>query len=155
MALDAANLADRERDVLGGNIGAGQAEHGLETRARVRRAADDLQRRAGAVVDGADAQPVGVRMLLGGDDLRDLEGLEFLGLVLDALDLEPDHGQLFDDLVERGDRVEMLFQPGESEFHFPATSKMTVKTSPTEIKNVSLAVRSTNASLAATFWTSS
>ena len=47
----------------------------------------------------------------------DLEGLEFLRLVLDALDLEPDHGELVDDLIEWCDRVEMLFQPGQSEFH--------------------------------------
>ena len=38
-------------------------------------------------------------------------------LVLDALDLEPDHGELVDDLVERAIGVEMLLEPGEGEFH--------------------------------------
>ena len=50
-------------------------------------------------IDHADAQPVRVGMLLGRDDLRDDERRERLGLVLDCLDLEPDHGQLVDDLV--------------------------------------------------------
>ena len=48
-----------------------------------------------------------------GDD----EGLEQRRLVLDALDLEPDHGELVDDFGQRGVGVEMLFQPGEGEFH--------------------------------------
>ena len=33
------------------------------------------------------------------------------------LDLEPDHGELVDDLVERRVGVEMLLQPGQGEFH--------------------------------------
>ena len=46
-----------------------------------------------------------------------VNGAERLGLVLDALDLEPDHGELVDDLGERSIGVEMLLQPGEGEFH--------------------------------------
>ena len=56
-------------------------------------------------------------MLHGFENLHDLEGLEFLCLVLDVLDFEPDHGELVDDLIERSDRVQVLFQPGEGEFH--------------------------------------
>ena len=56
-------------------------------------------------------------MLLGGDHVGDDEGLEQRRLVLDVLDLEPDHGELVDDLAERRDGVEMLFQPGQGEFH--------------------------------------
>ena len=48
-----------------------------------------------------------------GDDER----LEQRRLVLDALDLEPDHGELVDDRGERLVGVEMFFQPGQGEFH--------------------------------------
>ena len=56
-------------------------------------------------------------MLLGGNDVGDDEGLEQRRLVLDVLDLEPDHGELVDDLAQRLDGVEMLLQPGQGEFH--------------------------------------
>src|SRR3954453_10033352 len=56
-------------------------------------------------------------MLLRGDHLRDGEGLQRLRLVLDVLDLEPDHGELLGQLVQRLVGVEMFLQPGESEFH--------------------------------------
>ena len=46
-----------------------------------------------------------------------VNGAERLGLVFDVLDLEPDHGELLDDLVERLVGVEMFLQPGEGEFH--------------------------------------
>ncbi len=57
-----------------------------------------------ADVDHADAQLVGVRMLLGGDDVGDDESLEQRRLVLDTLDLEPDHGELVGDCRQRLDR---------------------------------------------------
>ncbi len=70
-----------------------------------------------AGIDHADAQAVGIRMLLGLDDARDDERREQLRLVLDALDLEPDHGELVGELAERPVGVEMLLEPGEGEFH--------------------------------------
>ena len=106
-----------ERDVLAGNEGAGRREHALHAGARIGRAAHDLDRFAVADVDHADAQAIGVRMLLGRDHRGDHERLEQAGLVLDALDLEPDHGELVDDRGERLVGVEMLFQPGQGEFH--------------------------------------
>ncbi len=63
-ALDAADLADAERDVLARDVGAGRHEHALHAGARIGRAAHDLHRIARAGVDHADAQPVGVGMLL-------------------------------------------------------------------------------------------
>ena len=119
-ALDVADLADAERDVLAGNEGAGRREHALHAGARIRRAAHDLDRLAVAGIDHADAQPVGIRMLLGFDDARDDERREQLGLVLDALDLEPDHGELVGEFAERPIGVEMLLEPGEGEFHHGA-----------------------------------
>ena len=49
-------------------------------------------------------EPIGIGMLLGVDHARDDERRELLRLVLDALDLEPDHGELVGDLAERTDR---------------------------------------------------
>ena len=111
-ALDAADGADRERHVLAGDEGAGRHEHAGHAGARVGRAAHDLDRLAVAGVDHADAQPVGVGMLLGLDHARDDVGRELLALVLDVLDLEPDHRELVDDLIERRIGVEMLLEPG-------------------------------------------
>ena len=116
-AFHAANLADLERHVLAGDEGAGEAEHALHAGARVGRAADDLDGFAVAGIDHADAQAVGVGMLLGGDDRGDDERLEQRRLVLDLLDLEPDHGELVDDLGSDALGVEMLLQPGKREFH--------------------------------------
>ena len=56
-------------------------------------------------------------MLLGGDHARDGEGRERLGLVLDVLDLKPDHGELVGERFQRLVGVEMFLQPGEREFH--------------------------------------
>ncbi len=97
-------LPTAERDVLAGNEGAGRREHALHAGARIGRAAHDLDRLAVAGIDHADAQPVGIGMLLGLDHAGDDERRERLRLVLDALDLEPDHGELVGDLAERSDR---------------------------------------------------
>ena len=114
--LDAADDALGERQLLAGNIGPHGREHALHAGARVRRAADDLHR-AAAGVDDADFQPIGVGVLLGFDDGSDDEAVVLAGRVLDQLDLKPDAGQRVDDLGERGRGVEVVFEPGESEFH--------------------------------------
>ncbi len=101
---------------LPGNEGADRREHALHAGAGVGRAADDLHGLA-AGVDHADAQTVGVRVLLGLDHPRDDEAFVLRARVLDALDLEPDARQRIDDLGQRGGRVEMIFEPGEGEFH--------------------------------------
>ena len=110
-ALDAADGADLQRHVLAGDEGARRHEHALHAGARIRRAAHDLDRLAVAGIDHADAQPVGVGMLLRLDDARDDERREKLCLVLDALDFEPDHGELVGDLAERTIGVEVLLEP--------------------------------------------
>src|SRR5438105_4958935 len=56
-------------------------------------------------------------MLLGRDHPRDRERRQRLRLVLDVLDLEPDHGELAGELFQRLVGVEMFLQPGEREFH--------------------------------------
>ena len=117
-AFDAPDGADAERDVLAGNVGAGRREHADEAGPRIRRAADHLHRRATvAGVDHADPQAVRIGMLLGRDHARDRERRQRLGLVVDVLDLEPDHGQLVGKLFQRLVGVEMFLEPGEREFH--------------------------------------
>src|SRR5258705_13060890 len=56
-------------------------------------------------------------MLLGRDHPRDRERRQRLRLVLDMLDLKPDHGELVGELFQRLLGVEMFLQPGEREFH--------------------------------------
>src|SRR5262249_3940274 len=80
----------------------------------------DLHGRALSRVDHAYLQPVGVWMFFRRDDPRDGEWGELFGLVLDALDLEPAHGEAIDDRFERRLRFEMLLEPAEGEFHHDA-----------------------------------
>ena len=65
-------------------------------------------------------------MLLGLDHVSDFERAERLRGVFDLLDLESDRGQRLDDGVEVGVGVEVIFEPGEGEFHlFASSSKET------------------------------
>ncbi len=116
-ALDAADGADGQRQILAGNVRARRHEHALHSGTRVRRAAHHLDRLAVAGIHYTDAQPVGVGMLLGFDDARDDERRELLALVLDTLHFEADHGQLVGDLAERPIGLKVLLEPGEGEFH--------------------------------------
>ncbi len=56
-------------------------------------------------------------MLLRLDHPRGVEGGERGRRVLDAFDLEPQHGEAARDLVDRGVRFEMIFQPAQRELH--------------------------------------
>ncbi|MNL54678.1 hypothetical protein D3C87_1780280 [compost metagenome] len=55
-------------------------------------------------------------MLLGGNDLGDDERLEG-GLVIDVLDLEPDHRQARADRFQRSVGFKVVLEPGKREFH--------------------------------------
>jgi hypothetical protein len=114
--IDAANADLFQVDARAGNARAGGREDALHARARVGRAADDLHL-ALARLDAADAQAVGVGMLRRLDDIADGEGRQRLRAVLDALDLEPDDGQLLAQRVERCLGVEMVLQPTQGELH--------------------------------------
>ena len=117
-ALDAADGADAKRDVLAGDEGARGREHADQPGARIRRAANDLHRSAAvAGIDHAHPQPVRIGMLLGGNHPRDGERRKRPRLVVDTLDLKPDHGELVGELFDRLVGVEMFLQPGEREFH--------------------------------------
>src|SRR5260221_6219896 len=56
-------------------------------------------------------------MLLGRNHPRNPERRKRLGLVVDMLDLEPDHGEPVGELVQGLVGLEMFLQPGERKFH--------------------------------------
>jgi hypothetical protein len=116
VALHAADLADRQRDVDARHIGARRGEGADQAGARVGRAAHHLHRRAAARVDRQHLELVGVGVFFRRQHPGDHKRLQ-RRLVVDGFDLEPDHGQPFDDLVERGVGVEMVLEPGKGEFH--------------------------------------
>ncbi len=116
--FDAANDALAEREFLGRDISSRRREHGLETLARIGRAADDLQGRAGTRIDRAHLQAIGVGMRGRLDHLRDDKVLKHRGGIVHILDLEADARECVDDLGERSRSVEMGLEPGQGEFHW-------------------------------------
>ena len=72
-------------------------------------------------ITNADGEPVGVGVLLGVLDLAEGEVRKRRERVLDALDLEPEIGQRLGDLVHGSRGFEVVFQPGECEFHIIAS----------------------------------
>ena len=112
-----ANDALAQRDALGRDIGSRGREDAFQPRARIGRAADDLNGRLAAGVHQADAQPVRIGMGLGLDHMGDDEGFQLFSGVLDMLDLEADARERLDDLCRRSVGVEVVLEPGEGEFH--------------------------------------
>src|SRR4029453_12252765 len=112
-----ADHANAERDVVAGNERARRRKDAFHASARVWSAADDLDRLAVTDVDHAYAEAIGVWMFFGRDHRRDDKWLELACLVLDVLNFKPDHRQPVDDLGQRRVGVEVLFQPGQREFH--------------------------------------
>ncbi len=108
-------LASSVRPVPGMKVPIGR-EYADHAGPRVGRAADDLQH-ALAGIDLADAELVGVGVLLGLDDAGDREGLELRRRILDAFDLEADGGERIGELLDGRVRLEMIAEPGEGEFH--------------------------------------
>ncbi len=118
--LDAAQLRLAQPGPVG-HDGAGLRDRDRLPCGDVRRAADDLRRRLAAEVDRADAQAVGVGVLLGAQHLPDHEPLDGGHAVAhDALDLGPRQRQ---PLGQRG-RVEagldVLVQPAQRDLHAAA-----------------------------------
>ena len=70
-----------------------------------------------AGIDDADAQPVGIGVLLGRDDARHLEPGERRGRVVDPVDIVAEHDEPLDDLAEARLRVEMRLQPRQGRLH--------------------------------------
>ena len=106
-----------EVDAGAGDVAAGGCEHADHAGAGIGRSADDLDIGAVAEVDQTHPQPVGVRVFLGRDHAGDAERRIDQCRFVNRFDLEADHGQRRDDLVETCTRVEMLLQPGQGELH--------------------------------------
>ena len=70
-----------------------------------------------AVVDAADGELVGVRMLVARDDLRDDDAVELAGDFLHALDFEAEHGEPLGQFLGRPVEINVLFEPVKGDFH--------------------------------------
>ncbi len=118
VGIDAADRPFLERDTGAGNIGADGGKHADHASAAIGSAAYHLDRGlAGGNLNLGDLQLVCVRVLLGVQHPRDGEGRQLPGGVLDAFDLEADRRQPGCQLIERSGGIEVVAQPGESEFH--------------------------------------
>ena len=115
-AVDAPDLRLLERLAALRNHGADRGEHRLHAGMDVGRAADHLDP-ASTGVDLAKIEPLGVRMTAHGEHLRDPERRQVGAPGLDVLDLEAEHGQARDDLIEARLGRQMLLQPGQGELH--------------------------------------
>ena len=116
LAFHTADLAHTQRDINPRHIIARLAQNHRDPRPRVGRAADNL---LFALIrhHPADAQPVGIGMLGGLKHLGKREGSQFCDRVHHALDLKPEIGQRIEDLIQRRRRLQVIFQPGQGEFH--------------------------------------
>ena len=112
----AADLAGLEVEPGARDVRARRGEYALHAGARIGRAADHLHD-ALAGIDAADLEPVGIGVLHRLDDIADDERREVLRAVLDAFDLQPDHGELVGESVGGRVGLEMVLQPGNRNLH--------------------------------------
>ena len=116
LALDAANGGPLQ-DVTGGGNGRPFGRNDApEARSRIGRATDDLFR-AVLGLDGADAQPLRIRVLVRLAHIAHGEGGQRRGRILDALDLEAQGCELLRDRLGRAVGLEMLLEPGQRDLH--------------------------------------
>ena len=115
--LAADDDAGLELEILAGDPGAGEREDRLHAGRGIGRAAHNVDQRAGAGIDLAQLEVVGIGVRGGRHDFGDDEGLQRLALILDAFDLEADHGQRLADLGGGGSGLEVILEPVEGELH--------------------------------------
>ena len=116
MRLDAADRRLAKRHLDARHMRSWRREDADQALARVGRTAHHLHD-ARACLDLADAKLVRVRVRLSLKHARDGKILELRRRVFDAFHLKSDEGQLCCDLVERSIGLQVVFQPGEREFH--------------------------------------
>ena len=121
LALDATQLPELDQErlaiVTGRQLGAHQRARDLDTDARIRCTAHDVEQGALPDIDLAHAQPIGIRMLLGRLDLADHDEAERRCGRLALLDLEPTHGERLGQFGAAERRVAEFAQPGLGKLH--------------------------------------
>ena len=117
LAFLAANGAQLQSIFGGGDHCTRQCDNGFHTSPCIGRTADHL---LNALISFNLAQPqlIRVGMLLSFKNISHFERGEFLGAVADFFNFQPNAHQAIKDLLQGRRSVEMLFEPGESEFHF-------------------------------------
>ena len=116
VAFNAADFADAQCHINPRHIVARLTQNHGDTFTRVRRAADDLLF-AFVGFNGADAQTVGIGVLFGVLHLGQCKACKALGRVFDPFDFQTKIGQCVANLVYRCIGFEVVFQPGQGEFH--------------------------------------
>ncbi len=115
--LDAADDALAERDLLAGNIGARRREDAFQAGARIGRAADDLHGRAAPVSTMQTRSRSALGCGVASTIRAIMKSSSCAAGSSHMFDLEADARQRLDDLASEAGGVEMLFEPGEGEFH--------------------------------------
>ena len=101
-----------------GQNGAWERERHFIARFEVLCAADDLARGAGTVIDFADAELVGIRMLLERLNLRDDDFVGGNTAFLDPFNFDTGEGEEIGELRNGvGAQIEMGAEPGEGDLH--------------------------------------
>jgi len=115
--IDAAQFAFFDGESAGQN-GTWECKRHFVACFEVFRTADDLARRAAAVIDLADAEFVGVRVLHEGLNLRNDDFVRGDTLFLNAFDFDTRKGEEIGELRDGvGAQVEMGVEPGEGDLH--------------------------------------
>ena len=101
-----------------GQNGSRECERNFVARFEVLRAANDLSRGAAAIVDLADAEFIGIRMLHKGVDLSHDDLVGGHAAFFDALDLDTGEGEEIGELRNGvAAEIEMSAEPGEGDLH--------------------------------------
>src|SRR5205085_18951 len=95
----------------------GQSERNLVADLIIFRAANDLAHSAAAIIDLANAQPIGIRMLRGFLNLCDDDLLEIRTALFDSFDLDAAHGEQLRQLIDARRRLHEFAQPVNGKFH--------------------------------------
>ena len=111
-AFDAAEFAGFDFEIAGED-GAGEGEGDFVADFVVFRAADDLARVGGAVVDFADAEAVGVGVLFGGEDFGDDDFVDVGSLLVDGGHFEAGAAEQGLEVAGREGAVDEVLEPVE------------------------------------------
>ena len=115
VGVDATQRCRADRQLA--NAGADHGQWRDQTRARVRRTADDLEQLLATAIDLADLQFVGLRMPGALHDARDDNTIQRRAEHGQLFDLQTDRGQRRGEFIARGRRLDVLAQPVFGKFH--------------------------------------